>query len=127
VDLIVGDSIIVRRLSGTWRLDLNGTLTKLGMIIGDSGFIAVGDSLCVTKVTAVWCMPLDGSGPQVKIAEPSLFPSFRKYLVDHRRPGYHANLVILGSPSREPSSPQNDRRPHGLARIFPPLSSTSKL
>ncbi|MBC7840209.1 MAG: hypothetical protein H7Y39_16480 [Nitrospiraceae bacterium] len=69
VDLIVGDLIIVRRQSGTWSLDLNGTLTKLGTIVGDSGFIAVGDSVCVTKVTAVWCMPLDGSGPQVKIAD----------------------------------------------------------
>lgn len=68
VDLIVGDQIIVRRPSGTWRLDLNGTLTKLGTVVGDSGFIAVGDSVCVTKVTAVWCMPLDGSGPQVEIA-----------------------------------------------------------
>ena len=69
VDLTVGDLIIVRRLSGTWSLDLNGTLTKLGTVVGDSGFIAVGDSVCVTKVTAVWCMPLDGSGPQVKIAD----------------------------------------------------------
>ena len=69
VDLIVGDLIIVRRLSGTWSLDLNGTLTTLGTVVGDSGFIAVGDSVCVTKVTAVWCMPLDGSGPQVKIAD----------------------------------------------------------
>ncbi|TKB88568.1 MAG: hypothetical protein E8D41_16385 [Nitrospira sp.] len=68
VDLIVGDLIIVRRPSGTWSLDLNGTLTKLGTVVGDSGFIAVGNSVCVTKVTAVWCMPLDGSGPQVKIA-----------------------------------------------------------
>ena len=69
VDLIVGDLIIVRRQSGTWSLDLNGTLTKLGIIVGDSGFIAVGNSVCVTKVTAVWCMPQDGQGPQVKIAD----------------------------------------------------------
>ncbi len=69
VDLIVGDLIIVRRPSGTWSLDLNGTLTKLGTVVGDSGFIAVGNSVCMTKVTAVWCMPLDGAGPQVKIAD----------------------------------------------------------
>ena len=69
VDLIVGDLLIVRRPSGTWSLDLNGRLTKLGTVVGDSGFVAVGDAVCVTKVTAVWCMPLDGSGPQVKIAD----------------------------------------------------------
>jgi hypothetical protein len=68
VDLIVGDLIIVRRPSGTWSLDLNGTLAKLGTVVGDSGFIAVGNSVCMTKVTAVWCMPLDGAGPQVMIA-----------------------------------------------------------
>lgn len=69
VDLIVGDLLIVRRPSGTWSMDLNGKLTKLGTIVGDSGFVAVSDAVCVTKVTAVWCMPLDGSGPQVKIAD----------------------------------------------------------
>jgi len=69
VDLIVGDLLIVRRPSGTWSLDLNGKFTKLGTIVGDSGFVAVGDAVCVTKVTAVWCMPLDGSGPQFKIAD----------------------------------------------------------
>ena len=69
VQLVVGDLLIVRRPTGTWSLDLNGTLTKLGSVVGDSGFIAVGDAVCVTKVTAVWCMPLDGAGPQVKIAD----------------------------------------------------------
>ena len=69
VQLVVGDLLILRRPTGTWSLDLNGTLTKLGTVVGDSGFIAVGDSVCMTKVTAVWCMPLDGAGPQVKIAD----------------------------------------------------------
>ena len=68
VDLIVGDLLIVRRPSGTWSLDLNGTLTKLGTVVGDSGFIAVGGSVCLNKGTAVWCMPLDGQGQAVKIA-----------------------------------------------------------
>lgn len=69
VDLIVGDLIIVRRPSGTWSLDLNGKLTKLGTVAGDSGFIAVGNAVCLNKGTAVWCMPLDGTGEAVKIAD----------------------------------------------------------
>lgn len=69
VDLIVGDLIIVRRPSGTWSLDLNGTLTKLGTVAGDAGFIAVGNAVCLNKGTAVWCMPLDGTGQAVKIAD----------------------------------------------------------
>lgn len=69
VDLVAGDVLIIRRPSGTWSQDLNGKLTKLGTVVGDSGFIAVGNAVCVTKVTAVWCMPLDGSGAQVKIAD----------------------------------------------------------
>ena len=69
VQLTTTNLIVVKRPSGTWSLNLNGTLTKLGTVVGDSGFIAVGDSVCMTKVTAVWCMPLDGAGPQVKIAD----------------------------------------------------------
>ena len=69
VDLIVGDLIIVRRPSGTWSLELNGTLTKIGTVAGDSGFIAIGNAVCLNKGTAVWCMPLDGSGQAVKIAD----------------------------------------------------------
>ena len=69
VDLIVGELLIVRRPSGTWSLDLNSTLTKLGTVVGDSGFIAVGDAVCLNKGTAVWCMPLNGQGQAVKIAD----------------------------------------------------------
>ena len=69
VQLTTTNLIVVKRPSGTWSLNLNGTLTKLGTVVGDSGFIAAGDSVCMTKVTAVWCMPLDGAGPQVKIAD----------------------------------------------------------
>jgi len=69
VQLTTTNLIVVTRPSGTWSLDLNGTLTKLGTVVGDSGFVAVGDSVCMNRVTAVWCMPLDGAGPQVKIAD----------------------------------------------------------
>lgn len=69
VDLIIGDLLIIRRPSGTWSLDLNGTLKQLGTIAGDSGFVSVGNAVCLNRVAAVWCMPLDGHGEAVKIAD----------------------------------------------------------
>lgn len=69
VQLMTDDRIIVRRPSGTWTIDLNGTLKQIGTVNGESGFIAVGDAFCMNKNTAVWCMPLDGEGQAVKIAD----------------------------------------------------------
>lgn len=69
VQLVIGDRLLVRRPSGSWMLDLNGTLTQFGNIAGDSGFIAVGNAVCLNKGAAAWCMPLDGQGPAVKIAD----------------------------------------------------------
>jgi hypothetical protein len=66
VDTIIGDTIIVRRPSGTWTLNLSGTLKQLSTIAGLDGFVAVGNAICSSDV--VWCMPLDGSAPAVKIA-----------------------------------------------------------
>jgi hypothetical protein len=66
VDTIVDDIIIVRRPSGTWTLNLSGTLKQLSNIAGLDGFVAVGNAICSSDV--VWCMPLDGSAPAVKIA-----------------------------------------------------------
>ena len=69
VDLVAGDVLILRRPSGTWSLDMNGTLKQLGSVAGESGFIEVGNAVCLNKNTAVWCIPLDGKGEAVKIAE----------------------------------------------------------
>ena len=69
VQLVTSDLLIVRRPSGTWTLDLNGTLKQIGNVQADSGFIVVGNALCANKGTAVWCMPLDGQGQAVKIAD----------------------------------------------------------
>ena len=67
VDLIIGDLLIVRRSSGTWSLDLSGTLNQLDSRAGLDGFVAVGNAICSTN--PVWCMPFDGSGQAVKIAD----------------------------------------------------------
>ena len=69
VSLVAGDLIIVRRPSGTWSLDLNGTLTQLGTVALDYGLIVVGNAVCGNKGIAAWCMPLDGNGQAVKIAD----------------------------------------------------------
>ena len=69
VQLVLGDRLLVRRPSGSWLLDLNGALTQIGTVAGDSGFIEVGNAVCLNRGTAVWCMPLDGSTPAVKIAD----------------------------------------------------------
>ena len=66
VETIVDDIIIVRRPSGTWSLNLSGTLKQLSNVAGLDGFVAVGNAICSSDV--VWCMPLDGSAPAVKIA-----------------------------------------------------------
>ena len=66
VETIVGDVIVVRRPSGTWTLNLSGTLKQLDSIAGLRGFVAVGNAICSTD--PVWCMPLDGSATAVKIA-----------------------------------------------------------
>ena len=66
VETIVEDTIIVRRPSGTWSLNLSGTLKQLNNIAGLDGFVPVGNAICSSDV--VWCMPLDGSAPAVKIA-----------------------------------------------------------
>ena len=66
VDTVVEDTIIVRRPSGTWSLNLSGTLKQLNNIAGLDGFVAVGNAICSSD--PVWCMPLDGSTPAVKIA-----------------------------------------------------------
>lgn len=67
VDTIVGDLIILRRPSGTWSLDLNGNLTRLGSTPGLDMFAVVGDRIC-SDIGEVKCMPLNGSGPEVRIA-----------------------------------------------------------
>lgn len=66
VEIIIGDVIVVRRPSGTWTLNISGTLKQLDNIAGLDGFVAVGNAICSTN--PVWCMPLDGSAPAVKIA-----------------------------------------------------------
>ena len=68
VQLTAGDFMIVRRPSGTWTLDLNGTLEQIGTVPMDSGFLFVGSAFCGNRGAAAWCMPLDGSTPAVKIA-----------------------------------------------------------
>lgn len=69
VDLTADDLIIVRRPSGTWTLDLNGTLKQIGTVAMNPGFMFVGNALCGNSGATVWCMPLDGSTPAVRIAE----------------------------------------------------------
>jgi hypothetical protein len=69
VQLVVGDLLIVQRPTGTWTLDLNGTLKQIGAVQGFSGFRVVGNAVCLNRAPAVWCMPLDGSTPAVKIAD----------------------------------------------------------
>ena len=68
VQLTAGDFMIVRRPSGTWTLDLNGTLKQIGTVPINSGFLFVGSAFCGNRGAAAWCMPLDGSTPAVKIA-----------------------------------------------------------
>ena len=67
VDRTVGDLIILRRPTGTWTLDLNGNLTRLGSTPGLDRFAVVGDRIC-SDIGEVKCMPLNGSGPEVRIA-----------------------------------------------------------
>lgn len=69
VQLVTDDLLVIRRPSGTWTLDLNGTLKQIGTVNGESGFIAVGNAYSLNKGAAVWCMPLDGQGQAVRIAE----------------------------------------------------------
>ncbi|MEO7862773.1 MAG: hypothetical protein ABIU05_20520 [Nitrospirales bacterium] len=66
VDTVVGDLIIVRRPTGTWTLELNGTLKRLGATTGLDHFQVVGNAIC-SDFGDVWCMPLDGSKPEVRI------------------------------------------------------------
>ena len=67
--LVVSREVIfVNRPSGTWTLDLNGTLTQIGTVTGD-GYRMVGNAVCLNSGLAAWCMPLDGSTPAVKIAD----------------------------------------------------------
>ena len=69
VQLTTDDLLVIRRPSGTWTLDLNGTLKQIGIVNGEFGFIVVGNAYCLTRSGAPWCMPLDGQGQAVKIAE----------------------------------------------------------
>ncbi|RPH79176.1 MAG: hypothetical protein EHM80_08475 [Nitrospiraceae bacterium] len=69
VNLIAGELIIIGRPSGTWTLDLTGTLKQIGNVQAHSGFMVVGNSFCMNNRAAAWCMPLDGQSPAVKIAD----------------------------------------------------------
>ena len=69
VELTADDFMIVRRPSGVWTLDLNGTLKQIGTVAMNPGFIFVGNAVCGNRGSAAWCMPLDGSTPAVKIAD----------------------------------------------------------
>ena len=67
VEVVAGDALVLRRSTGTWRLDLNGTLTKLGSTPGGHAYQVVGTAVCYNVSAALYCAPLDGSGPEVKI------------------------------------------------------------
>ena len=69
VQLVVGDRLLVRRPSGSWMLDLLGSLTQIGTVAGDSGFIEIGNAVCLNRGAVAWCMPLDGQGQAVKITD----------------------------------------------------------
>ena len=69
IQFATSDLLIVRRPSGTWTLDLNGTLKQIGNVQPDSGFIVVGTAFWMNHGAAAWCMPLDGQGQAVKIAD----------------------------------------------------------
>lgn len=66
VDTIAGDTIIVRRPTGTWTLDLNGNLKQIGTKPGLDFFRVVGDSIC-SDLGEIWCLPIDGSRAEVRI------------------------------------------------------------
>lgn len=67
IEVVAGDALVLRRSTGTWRLDLNGTLTKLGPTPGGHAYQVVGTAVCYNVNAAYYCAPLDGSGPEVKI------------------------------------------------------------
>lgn len=69
VQLVVGDRLLVRRPSGSWMLDLLGSLKQIGTVAGDSGFIEIGNAVCLNRGAVAWCMPLDGQGQAVKITD----------------------------------------------------------
>ena len=66
VETIVGDTIIIRRPTGTWTLDLNGNLKQIGTKPGLDFFRVVGDSIC-SDFGEIWCLPIDGSRAEVRI------------------------------------------------------------
>lgn len=66
VETMVGDTIIIRRPTGTWILDLNGNLKQIGTKPGLDFFRVVGDSIC-SDFGEIWCLPIDGSRAEVRI------------------------------------------------------------
>lgn len=66
VETMVGDTIIIRRPTGTWTLDLNGNLKQIGTKPGLDFFRVVGDSIC-SDFGEIWCLPIDGSRAEVRI------------------------------------------------------------
>ncbi|MEO7859796.1 MAG: hypothetical protein ABIU05_05030 [Nitrospirales bacterium] len=67
VEVVAGNSLVLRRSTGTWRLDLNGALTKLGPTAGGHAYQVVGNAVSYNVSAALYCAPLDGSGPEVRI------------------------------------------------------------
>lgn len=67
IEVVAGDSLVLRRSTGTWRLDLDRTLTKLGSTTGGHAYQVVGNAVCYNVNAALYCAPLDGSGPEVRI------------------------------------------------------------
>lgn len=66
VETMVGDTIIIRRPTGTWTLDLNGNLKQIGTKPGLDFFRVVGNSIC-SDFGEIWCLPIDGSRAEVRI------------------------------------------------------------